>query len=208
MIERMQHPVEIIVKDDPSELADLAALAIVDAAAEAVKTRGRFMISLAGGSTPRVTYERLAQSPLREKMPWAETWIFFGDERGVGPEHPESNFRMANAALISKVPVPSTQVFRIHGEAGDPEAAAASYAKTLGEVFGGRRGELPRFDLVLLGLGVDGHTASLFPGSPALKEVFRHVAAVHAGAALIPQRFTMTFPVINAAATVLFLAAA
>jgi 6-phosphogluconolactonase len=207
MIERMQHPVEIIVKDDPGELADLAALAIVDAAAEAVKARGRFMISLAGGSTPRATYERLAQSPLREKMPWAETWIFFGDERGVGPEHPESNFRMANAALISKVPVPPTQVFRIQGEAGDPEAAAATYAKTLGEVFGGRRSELPRFDLVLLGLGVDGHTASLFPGSPALKEVFRHVAAVHAGAASIPQRFTMTFPVINAAATVMFLAA-
>jgi 6-phosphogluconolactonase len=207
MIVPMQRAPEIIVKDDPSELAGFAARAIVDAAEEAVKTRGRFMISLAGGSTPRATYERLAQSPLREQMPWGETWIFFGDERGVGPEHPESNFRMANAALISKVPVPPAQVFRIHGEDGDPEAAAATYAKTLGKVFGGRRGELPRFDLILLGLGVDGHTASLFPGSPALKEVFRPVAAVHAGAALIPQRFTMTFPVINAAATVMFLAA-
>jgi 6-phosphogluconolactonase len=207
MIGDMQHAPEIIVKDDPAQLADFAAGAIVDAAAQAVEARGRFTISLAGGSTPRVTYERLAQSPLREKMPWANTWIFFGDERGVGPEHPDSNFRMANAALISKVPVPPTQVFRIHGEDGDPEAAAATYAKTLGEVFGGRRGELPRFDLILLGLGVDGHTASLFPGSPALKEVFRHVAAVHAGAASIPQRFTLTFPVINAAAAVMFLAA-
>src|SRR5215510_11306004 len=134
MIGDMQGGPEIIVKDDPAELAAFAARAIVDTAQQAVKARGRFMISLAGGSTPRATYERLAQSPLREQMPWSETWIFFGDERGVGPEHPESNFRMANAALISKVPVPSTQVFRIHGEAGDPEAAAASYAKTLGEV--------------------------------------------------------------------------
>src|SRR5262245_24051435 len=205
MIERMQHPVEIIVKDDPSELADLAALAIVDAAAEAVKTRGRFMISLAGGGTPRATYERLAQSPLRERMPWAETWIFFGDERCVGPEHPESNFRMANAALISKVPVPPTQIFRLRGEDGDSEAAAADYARTLVEVFGSRRGELPRFDLVLLGLGVDGHTASLFPGSPVLREVFRSVAGVHVTAAQIPQRITLTFPAVTRAAGVIFL---
>lgn len=207
MIENMQGRLEIIVKDDPAELADFAASAIVDAAEQAVTARGRFTISLAGGGTPRATYERLAQSPFRERMPWADTWIFFGDERGVGPEHPESNFRMANAALISKVPVPPTQVFRIRGEDSDSEAAAADYARTLAEVFGSRRGELPRFDLILLGLGVDGHTASLFPGSPALKEVFRHVAAVHAGAASIPQRLTLTFPVINAAATVMFLAA-
>jgi len=207
MIVDMQRAPEITVKDDPAELADAAARAIVEAAAQAVTSHGRFTISLAGGSTPRATYERLAQSPLREQMPWKDTWIFFGDERGVGPEHPESNFRMANNALISKVPVPATQVFRIRGEDGDPEAAATNYARTLAEVFGGRRGELPRFDLILLGLGVDGHTASLFPGSPALKEVFRQVAAVHAGAALIPQRFTLTFPVINNAATIMFLAA-
>ena len=207
MIEAMPQPAEIIVVDDAAALAETAARAIVAAAVDAVKARGRFTVSLAGGGTPRTTYERLAQSPLRERMPWEQTWIFFGDERGVGPEHADSNFRMANAALISKVPVPATQVFRIRGEEGDPEAAAATYARTLGEVFGLRRGELPRFDLILLGLGVDGHTASLFPGSPALKEVFRQVAAVHAAAASIPQRFTLTFPVINAAAAVMFLAA-
>src|SRR5262245_32917075 len=134
MIGDMQRPPEIIVKDDPAQLADFAASAIVDAAEQAVTARRRFTISLAGGSTPRATYERLAQPPLRDRMPWAETWIFFGDERGVGPEHPESNFRMANAALLSKVPVPPTQVFRIRGEEGDPEAAAANYARTLGEV--------------------------------------------------------------------------
>ena len=103
MIVNMQGAPEIIVKDNPAELADFAARAIADAAEQAVKARGRFTISLAGGSTPRATYERLAQSPLRERMPWDKTWIFFGDERGVGPEHPDSNFRMANAALISKV---------------------------------------------------------------------------------------------------------
>ena len=140
-------------------------------------------------------------------MPWDRTWIFFGDERGVPPTHGDSNYRMANDALLSKVPIPAGQVLRIRGEAEDPEAAAAEYAKRIADVFQSKRGELPRFDLILLGMGVDGHTASLFPGSPVLKEVFRPVAAVHAGAASIPQRFTFTFPLINAAARVMFLVA-
>jgi 6-phosphogluconolactonase len=198
---------EIIVADDPAALADSAAHGIVDAALEAVKSRGRFMVALAGGNTPRTTYERLAQSPLRERMPWDHTWIFFGDERGVPPTHGDSNYRMANEALLSKVPIPPAHVLRIRGEAEDPDAAAAEYAKRIADVFASRRGELPRFDLILLGIGVDGHTASLFPGSPVLKEVFRPVAAVHAGAASIPQRFTFTFPLINAAARVMFLVA-
>jgi 6-phosphogluconolactonase len=198
---------DIIVVDDPAALADRAARAIVDTALEAVKSHGRFTLALAGGNTPRTTYERLAQSPLREQMPWDRTWIFFGDERGVPPTHPDSNFRMADQALLSKVPIPPGQVLRITGEADDPEAAAAEYAKRLADVFETKRGALPRFDLILLGMGVDGHTASLFPGSPVLKEVFRPVAAVHAGAASIPQRFTFTFPLINAAARVMFLVA-
>lgn len=207
MITEMGQPAEILVSDDPPALAEAAARDIVDVALDAVAARGRFTIALAGGSTPRATYERLAQPPLRDRMPWDRTWVFFGDERGVGPEHADSNYRMANQALLSKVPVPPAQITRIHGEAADPEAAASEYARRIGEVFACKRGELPRFDLVLLGMGVDGHIGSLFPGSPVLKEVFRPVAAVHAAAASIPQRFTFTFPVINAAAHVMFLVA-
>jgi 6-phosphogluconolactonase len=207
MITEMDLPAEILVSDDPPALAEAAARDIVETAVEAVAARGRFTIALAGGSTPRATYERLAQPPLRDRMPWDRTWVFFGDERGVEPEHPDSNYRMANQALLSRVPIPPAQIARIRGEAADPEAAASEYARRLGEVFECKRGELPRFDLVLLGMGVDGHIGSLFPGSPVLKEVFRPVAAVHAAAASIPQRFTFTFPVINAAARVMFLVA-
>lgn len=198
---------EIIVVNDPAALADAAARAIVDTALEAVAASGRFTIALAGGITPRATYERLAQSPQRERVPWDRTWIFFGDERGVPPTHADSNYRMANEALLSKVPVHAERIARIRGEADDPEAAAAEYAKRVSGALGSRRGELPRFDLILLGMGVDGHIASLFPGSPVLKEVFRPVAAVHAGAASIPQRLTFTFPLINAAARVMFMVA-
>jgi 6-phosphogluconolactonase len=207
MITGMDRPPEIIVFDDPAALAEAAAQAIAECAEAAVATRGRFMVALAGGSTPRTTYERLARPPLRDRMPWDCTWIFFGDERGVTPDHPDSNFRMANEALLSKVPIPPKQIARIRGEADDPETAASEYGRHLAEVFECKRGELPRFDLILLGMGVDGHTGSLFPGSPVLKEVFRPVAAVHASAASIPQRFTFTLPVINTAARVMFLVA-
>jgi len=198
---------QVEVFDDPAALADAAALAIVHEAVAAVAARGRFLIALAGGATPRETYSRLARPPHDAAMPWRRTYAFFGDERWVPPDHPQSNFRMAHEALLSKVPIPPDQVFRMGCEGDDPEAAAAAYARTMAEVFGARRGEVPRFDLILLGMGIDGHTASLFPGSPALREVFRTVAAVHAAAAAIPQRLTLTFPVLNAAACVTFLVA-
>ena len=196
---------DVIVLEDADTLAAAAADAIAGCAAEAVAARGRFMLALAGGLTPRATYERLARPPLRDRMPWSRTWVFFGDERGVPVDHPDSNFRMASHALLRHVPLPDAQIQRIRGEADDPEAAAAEYGQRLSQVFETKRGELPRFDLILLGMGVDGHTGSLFPGSPVLKEVFRTVAAVHAAAASIPQRFTFTLPVINAAARVMFL---
>lgn len=193
------------ILNDSETLAEAAAGLVADAAAAAVAARGRFTLALAGGATPRATYAKLALPPFSERVDWHRTWVFFGDERGVPPEHPESNYAMAHATLLAKVPVPAPQVRRIRGEAEDPEAAAAEYAKALAQTFGTRRGELPRFDLVLLGLGVDGHTASLFPGSPVLKEIFRTVVAVHAAAAAVPQRLTLTLPVFNAAARVIFL---
>ena len=206
MIEPMAVAAEIRILEDADELAETAAGMIVDLGTSAVAQRGRFTVALAGGETPRATYERLARPPLSELMPWARTFVFFGDERGVPANHPDSNYGMARRALLAKVPIPPRQVFPIPGDDSDPETVATDYARTLAEELKVRRGEVPRLDLVLLGLGIDGHTASLFPGSPVLKEVFRTVAAVHAAAAVIPQRFTLTFPVLNAAACVVFLA--
>lgn len=197
----------LTVCPDPATLAETAANLIIDSATEAVRDRGRFMLCLAGGATPRATYERLALPVFAERVRWDRTWAFFGDERVVPPDHAESNYRMAHETLLSRVPIPPAQILRMRGEDADADGAAAAYAATLAEAFGTRRGELPRFDLVLLGLGVDGHTASLFPGSPVLREVFRTVAGVHVTAAQIPQRITLTFPVLNAAARVIFLVA-
>jgi len=205
MIVSMDASLEIRIADDSTALAEIAAHEIVSVARAAVAARGRFTIALAGGSTPRATYRRLAQPPLAAQMPWERTLVFFGDERGVPPNHEDSNYGMAHAALLAHVPIPPERVFRIRGEGSDPDAVAADYARTLGEVLGVRRGKMPRLDLILLGLGVDGHTASLFPGSPVLKETFRTVAAVHAAAASVPQRFTLTYPVLNAAACVIYI---
>jgi 6-phosphogluconolactonase len=207
MIGAMDAASEIRIVDDAPALAEAAAREVLAIALAAVADHGRFTVALAGGATPRVTYERLAAPPLRDRMPWRDTLVFFGDERGVPPDHADSNYGMAHRALLSRVPIAGERVFRIPGEGEDPEAVAAQYARTLADVLGVRRGEVPRLDLVLLGLGVDGHTASLFPGSPVLKETFRTVAAVHSTAAIIPQRFTLTYPVLNAAACVIYLVA-
>src|SRR5438046_1078487 len=197
----------VTVVPDPDALADAAARLIAEAAADAIEARGRFLWALAGGETPRATYARLALPPFRERVDWRRVWVFFGDARAVPPDHPDSNYRMAHETLLGKVPIPAAQVLRIRGEDEDLEVAAAEYAGALVTAFGTRRGELPRFDLVLLGMGVDGHTASLFPGSPVVREVFRAVAAVHMGAASIPQRLTLMLPVFNTAARVVFLVA-
>jgi 6-phosphogluconolactonase len=202
----VEEPPNVTVLDDAPALAQAAARLIVETAVEAVAARGRFLVALAGGATPRETYSQLAKPPLRDVMPWARTWVFFGDERAVPPEDPESNYRMAQQALLSLVPLPFAQVFRMRGEAEDQEGAATQYAEAMRRVFGTKRGELPRFDMVLLGVGVDGHTASLFPYSAALKETIRWVVSVHAAAAAIPARLTMTLPVLNAARRVMFLA--
>jgi 6-phosphogluconolactonase len=203
----MDGSLEIVVLDSPEALAEEAAATIARVAAEAVAARDRFTLVLSGGETPRATYACLAAPAFRERIRWDRTSIFFGDERGVAADHRDSNYGMARTVLLDRVAVSPARVFRIRGDADDPEAAALDYAQTMSRELGLRRGEWPRFDLVLLGLGVDGHIASLFPGSPAAREVFRPIVAVHAAAAAIPQRFTLTLPVLNAAAHVIFLVA-
>jgi len=187
---------EFEVLETAEDVAESAAAEIAAALSEGART-----LVLTGGTTPKRCYELLTQADIT----WGRVTVLFGDERCVPPDHSESNYRMASEALLSKVGIPSERVYRMRGEADDPEEAASEYARTLATVFQTKRGGLPRFDLVLLGLGLDGHAASLFPGSPASKEIFRTVVAVHAAAARIPQRLTLTIPTLNAAARVIFL---
>jgi 6-phosphogluconolactonase len=171
-------------------------------ASTAVRDRGRFSVALAGGNTPRRAYELLAQKPLCDSVPWSQVHVFWGDERCVPPDDSRSNYRMAREALLDRVPVPAAQIRRMRGE-GDPEAAAAAYERELRQFFSDGKS---RFDLVLLGMGDNAHTASLFPGLPVLDELARWVAAVYI-AELQMHRLTLTAPAINQAATIAFLVA-
>jgi 6-phosphogluconolactonase len=187
-------------------------------AEESVERHGVFTVALSGGNTPRPMYEALAQPPFDSRMPWRGIHLFWGDERCVASDHRDSNFAMASRALISKVPIPSQNVHRIPAELTPPEEAAKAYEKILREFFGsfvkkGTRSNasrgavsIPSFDLILLGVGKDGHTASLFPGYQALEERERWVAVVRApyGSPPVP-RITLTLPVINRAECVLFM---
>ncbi|MBI3804932.1 MAG: 6-phosphogluconolactonase [Nitrospirae bacterium] len=199
-------PKEIVVCLDREDLGRQAAEAFVKAADEAVSLRRRFSVSLAGGSTPRTLYRKLAGRPFAERIPWRAVHLFWGDERAVPPDHPESNYRMADETLISKVPIPPENVHRIPGEWSDADAAAEAYEEALRSFFQPPTGKWPSFDLVLLGIGPDGHTASLFPGSPALEEKARWVVAPYVEK-LNARRFTLTLPVFNHARQVHFLAA-
>lgn len=196
----------LLVVADADALARQAEEALVSASAEAVQASGRFAVALAGGATPRALYERLARDASRRDAPdWGRIHVFWGDERCVPPEHPDSNYGMATAALLAKVPVPASHVHRMQGEEPDPDRAAARYEAELRAVLSGSAPDAPpRLDLVLLGLGADAHTASLFPGSPLLRETSRLVAATYV-AELAAHRLTMTPPLINAAARILFL---
>jgi 6-phosphogluconolactonase len=196
----------VLVVSSPAALAEQVAERFSEAAAEAVQRAGRFSVALSGGATPRGLYARLAADPFRSRVDWGQVRVFWGDERCVPPEHPDSNYRLAQELLLSKVPVRPENVYRMPGEATDPDLAAAEYAGELQTAFGLKRGERPRFDLILLGMGADGHTASLFPHSPALREVTRLSVAVYLEAEK-RYRLTLTLPVLNAAVSVLFLVA-
>jgi len=194
-------PADLTVLPSAAALADAAAGRFVAAAGDAIASRGQFIVALSGGSTPRDTYLRLATEPFVSKVLWSRVQILWGDERCVPPHHVESNYRMARETLLDRVPVPTAHVHRIHGE-DDPATAAEVYEAMLRALLRTPAGA--RIDLVLLGLGEDGHTASLFPGSAAVHEQTRWVMAARAAAASM-WRITLTPAVINAAVDVLFL---
>jgi 6-phosphogluconolactonase len=195
---------EIMVVPDQEALAHEAARRFTSLVREAVDSRGRASVVLSGGSTPRRLFALLAAEPYCNQIPWEQVHLFWADERCVPPEDDGSNYRMAQEILISQVPIPPDQVHRILGELA-PEVAARAYERDLQDFFCGPR---PRFDLVLLGLGEDGHTASLFPDSPLLAERERLVAPATASYQGRPAgRITLTLPAINTARQVLFLVA-
>ncbi|WP_158746776.1 6-phosphogluconolactonase [Acidisphaera sp. L21] len=173
----------------------------------ALATAGRFAWCLSGGSTPKTTFGVLASDAFRNRFPWDRTHIFFGDERFVPPDHPDSNYRMAREAMISHVPIPAEQVHPWQTIGTDPEHSALHYADTLKRFYGADTLDpaRPLFDVMFLGLGEDGHTASLFPGVAALKERTAWTAAV-IGAKPEP-RLTLSYPVIDSSRVVAFLAA-
>jgi len=195
--------VEIRTLTTPQELFGAAAEEVVRAAKEAVEQRGRFTIALSGGSTPKNLFNLLATNA-RTSLPWDRMFFFFGDERHVPPTDPDSNYRMADEAMLSRIPVAAGNVFRMVAEDPDAAAAAVAYEKTLQKFFALEAGQFPRFDLILLGMGPDGHTASLFPGTAALQEKSRLVVANWVDK-LKTSRLSLTLPVLNAAACVAFL---
>jgi len=196
---------EIRILIDGAAIAKRAAQEFVQAAGSAVREKGSFHVALAGGSTPKALYNLLATDPaLRSQVPWDKIHLFFGDERHVGPEHPDSNFRMATEAMISKVPLKPEQVTRIKGEYPDTEQAALEYEKALRANFKLEPGEYPRFDLLLAGMGNEGHTLSLFPGTKALHTNGR-VAVRNWVGKLYTERITLTAPAANNAARILFM---
>ncbi|MEX2224611.1 MAG: 6-phosphogluconolactonase [Candidatus Rokuibacteriota bacterium] len=187
---------------DAEAVSRAAAQDLVELARAAIAERGRFCVALSGGSTPRRMYEILADAPRWAQLDWRRVEFFWGDERAVGPEHPESNYGVTAAVLLGKLGVMPHRIHRIQGELTDPEQAAARYQEELARVFAVPDDGLPPiFDLILLGMGADGHTASLFPYSQALTERRRWVVSCTV-ARLGQPRITITPPLINRAAEV------
>jgi 6-phosphogluconolactonase len=195
-------PAEVKIYLDRSELASAAAEHFIDQAIIAIETKGTFRVALAGGSTPKATYSLLASTTYAGRLDWKLVHFFWGDERCVPPDHAYSNFRMAREALLDHIPIPASNIHRMRGE-NIPDQAARDYENELRGFF-----QQSPFDLILLGLGDDGHTASLFPNSPVLQETNRWVRAVEHNRPPPPlvTRLTLTLPIINSASQVTFLA--
>lgn len=196
------------IQADPPALAAEAARRFVDSCNRSIAARGRCIVALSGGSTPRALYHLLAAPPYRDAVNWACLHVAWGDERCVPPDHADSNYRLARETLLDRVPVPAEQVYRMPADMLDHESSAAAYETTLRNLFAEARvgAHFPRFDLIYLGLGVEGHTVSLFPGSSALRETARWVAAPYVEK-LHDHRLTLTLPVLNNAREVVFLVA-
>ena len=190
------------VFDDNRSFVDGSADFIAKSAAAAIAERGRFTIALAGGGTPKQIYARLATADYRGRIAWKKVHIFFGDERCVPPDDARSNYRMVREAWFDHAPIPAENIHRIHGE-DDPALEALRYEQDIAGLY--RSARLPAFDLILLGMGDNGHTASLFPGTVALRETMRWVVAQYVEV-MTTWRVTFTAPLINAARHVAFLA--
>lgn len=194
---------EIIICRDVEELTRKAAEDFIEFANQDFVIDDRSAVVLSGGSTPKSLYRLLATPKYRRQVPWKAVHFFWGDERCVPPDHPDSNYRMVHEFLLSKIKIPARNIHRMAGEK-EPQVAAAEYENELKEFFHLSAGELPTFHIVLLGLGEDGHTASLFPGSAAASETERLVIAAHVEK-LNAYRLTLTLPVLNHAERVMFL---
>ena len=203
------HP-DITVLPDPPAIAADAAERIVRAADEAIALSERFRIGLSGGSTPKQLFQLLASDAYRDRIDWTHVEVFFVDERCVPPDHADSNYRMAREALLSKAPIPGDNVYRMRGEVDPPDEAAKEYGRMLKEKFGGPTiDEGGGLDVALLGMGDDGHTASLFPGTPAVTETKHRCVANYAEHSTTGRswRLTLTAPFINRSRDVIVLVA-
>ncbi len=193
---------QIAIFPDTNTLSQQAAQYIVRLASEAIVTRGRFTIALSGGSTPKILYGLLGTEPYRDQINWASVEIFWSDERCVPPDSADSNYALAQEVLLSKIPIPANQIHRMPADQPDREAASREYTSEMQRTFG--TNGIPSFDLLQLGMGPEGHTASLFPHQESLHEQQRLVIPV-----IVPKppppRLTFTPPLLNAARHVLFL---
>lgn len=199
--------IDLVVVADQAALARKAAELFAETAERALARVGRFTVALSGGTTPKLLYSLLATEPYRSRLPWRQTHVFWGDERCVPPDRPDSNFGMAKAALLDQVPVPPEQLHRMQAERKDLVVAAREYEAEIARTFAAPpTGDPPALDLILLGLGPDGHTASLFPHTQAVRET-RRWAVRNYVAKLDANRLTLTAPILNRGSMILFLVA-
>jgi 6-phosphogluconolactonase len=187
----------------PQELFRAAAEKFCTLGSEAIKTHGRFSVALSGGSTPRGLHQELV-THFASRLDWNKVFFFWGDERHVPPDSSDSNYRMAKETLLSKLPIPRENIFRVLSELPDARQAAAKYEQALQQFFHPEPDSFPKFDFILLGMGPDGHTASLFPGTAALQEK-DHLVVANWVEKLNTFRITFTYPVLNSAACIMFL---